>query len=99
VAKDTCNGGDIQPFGERHEHLTHPLGGRFEPIQRRGAAGREGGTTGLAAERLDAFGLPVRAVSNEGVDVGIRDPVVSTGRGRTGEPLRGDALGCTGAGF
>jgi len=53
----------------------------------------ESRAAGLAAEGLDAFGLPMRAITDQGVDLGIGDLIVGALAVGTGEPLRGNPLG------
>src|SRR6478609_4980125 len=92
VPKDPRGGGDIQAFRQRGQHLADPVGGRLEPVERGIPAGAEGGTAGLAAERLDALGLFVRAVAYQGVDLRVRDAIVGARRVRAGEAAGGHTL-------
>ena len=63
-------------------------------VQRRSAAGTEGGATGPAAEGLDSFCFPVNPVTDQGVNLGIGDVIVGTGRLAAGKVVGVDALGC-----
>ena len=65
-------GGDREPFGQRRQHFGNPLGCGFEPVERRIAARAEGRPTGLAAQGLDSFALPMRAVTDQGMDAAHR---------------------------
>ena len=95
VAKDSFGGGRVQPFGQRGEHQGDLVRGGFQPIQRSVASRAERGTAGLAAERLDAFSVPMLAIADEGVDLSIGIPEVLALLVGTGVPLGVDSLGCS----
>jgi hypothetical protein len=94
VPKDPHGCGDTEPFGQRGQDCCDPLGLSFEAIERRVAAGREGRPAGLAAKGLDALSLAMRPIADEGMDVGISDLVLRTGRVGTSEAVRHNAFWC-----
>jgi hypothetical protein len=53
----------------------------------------------LTPERLDAFSLAMEAITDERMDLGIRNPIVGAAGSWTGESVRRDALGRTAAAF
>jgi len=65
----------LQP-GQRSEHHGDLVRGSFQPVEGRDAPGSERITIGLTAKRLDALGMPMFAIADEGVDMNIGDPVV-----------------------
>ncbi len=67
--------------------------------QRRTASGAKSGFARLAAEGLNALVLPVRAITNQRVDMRVRDAVIDAGGGRTREAVGGNAFGRTPATF
>src|SRR5262249_993538 len=85
LAKDPYRRRDIHPFCERSQHLRKTLGCGFEAVQWRISSCAGGGAAGLAAQGLDAFGLPVYAIADQRVDLCIGDTIVSTRTVRTGE--------------
>jgi hypothetical protein len=73
--------------------------GGFQTIQGRVASGSERGVAGLTAKRLDPFGLPMLAISDQRVGLGIGDPEVGTLLVGTGEAFGGYPLGCSPTAF
>jgi len=94
MPKHPGGSGDRAPFRQGSEHFRNPMGSGFEVVQRRTAAGTEGGATGLAAQGLDPFRFPVGSIADQGVDLRIGDLLVGTGGLGAGKPVRVDALGC-----
>jgi len=94
-AEDSFGGGSVQPFGQRGEHHGDLVRGGFQPIQRSVASSTERGTAGLAAVRLDALGLAMLAIPDQGVDLSIGIPEVQALLVGTGVPLGVDSLGCS----
>jgi hypothetical protein len=74
VAEDTFSGGSILPFGERGQHHGDLLRGGFQTVQRSVASSSEGGAAGLTAQGLDALGMAMLAIPNQGMDVSVCDP-------------------------
>jgi len=64
MVEDPLCSGKVQPFGQRSQYHGDLLGGRFQPVQGRITPRSERGAAGLAAERLDAFGLAMLAISH-----------------------------------
>jgi len=64
-AEDACGSRRIQPFSEGRQHHSDLMRGSFQTIQRRVASSAERGAALLAAERLDALGLAMLAISQE----------------------------------
>ena len=91
MAEPAFRRSDVQPFHQRRQDFAHTLRGPFEAIQGRGTTGGAGGPTGLATKGLDALGLAMRAVTDQGVKLRIGDAVVRTSVVRTGEAVGGDA--------
>jgi hypothetical protein len=79
MAEDAHRGGDTEPFRQGRQHLRDSLGGGFEAVERRVAAGAEGCFTRLTTECLDALPLPMHPVADEGMDLGVRNMIVVTG--------------------
>ena len=94
MAKHPHSCGETQAFRERGQHLGDTIGRRFEALAWRVAAGRERRPTGLAAKGLDALPRTMDAVADEGMDVGIGDVVIRTGRVGTGEAVHRNAFWC-----
>src|SRR5438876_8129318 len=88
----------LQP-GQRSEHHGDLVRGSFQPVEGRDAAGSERITIGLTAKRLDALGMPMFAIADEGMDMNIGDPVVGALLVRTGESLGVHPFGCAPAAF
>jgi hypothetical protein len=97
MPKDTGGGGDIQPFGQRRQDVAHPLRCSFQAIQRGITPRSERGFARLTPERLDAFSLAMEAITDQRMDLGIRNPIVGAAGSWTGESVRRDALGGTAA--
>ena len=94
MSKDPLCGCDIQPFSQRTQHHAYTLDGGFEAVKWGVATGAEGGPAGLAAKGLDALSLAMRPIADEGMDVGISDLVLRTGRVGTSEAVRHNAFWC-----
>jgi hypothetical protein len=94
-AEDAFGGGSVQPFSQRGEHHGDLVRGGFQTVQGSGAPGSEGGAAGRASERLDALGLAMLAIPDEGVDVSIGIPEGQALLVGTGVPLGVDSLGCS----
>jgi hypothetical protein len=75
-AKDPFGGGGIQSFGQRSEHYCDLMRRGFQAIQGCVASSTERGVAGLTAKGLDALGLAMFAIPNQGVDVSVCDPGV-----------------------
>ena len=60
---------------------------------------REGGTAGRASKGLEALGLAMLAIADQGMDVRIGDPEVRAVLVGTSEPFRVDADGGLPVGF
>ena len=86
-AEDPFSGRWVQSFGQRSEHHGDLVRGSFQPVEGRGAPGSERGTAGLTAKRLDALGMPMLAIADEGVNVSIGDAEVRALLASTGEAL------------
>jgi hypothetical protein len=84
---------DIKPFRKRSEHFRNPMGCRFEAIERRVAAGAEGGLACLTPEGLDAFSLPMHTVTDQSVVERVGNLIVRARTLRAGESLCGNPLG------
>ncbi len=95
VAEDPLCGRRIQPFGQRREHHGDLVRGSFQPVQRGVASSTERGAAGRASKRLDLLGMPMLAISDEGVELSIGDPEVRTLRVGTSEALGVHSLGCS----
>ena len=95
VAKDAFSRGRIQPFGQRRQHDGDLLRRGFQAVQGRVASGTECAAASLAAKGLDAFGLPMRAIADQRVDVSIGDAAVRALVVGTSEPLGVDVSGCS----
>ena len=87
IAEDSRSGRRIQSFGERREHHGDLTGRSFQTIQGGVASGSERHVASLAAKRLDALGLAMRAIPDQGVDMSICDPGVRAQLVGTGEAL------------
>src|SRR5205085_2493040 len=88
-----------EPFGQRREHHGDLLGGRFQTVQGRVTTRTEGGAAGLTPKGLDAFGLAMRAISNQRMNVCICNAKVGTLSVRTGIALGLHTLGRSPAAF
>ena len=73
-AEDSLGSGWVQPFSQRSEHHGDLVRGSFQPVEGRDAPGSERITIGLTAKRLDALGMPMFAIADEGMDMNIGDP-------------------------
>jgi hypothetical protein len=76
LAEDPLSGGRIQSFGQRSQHYGDLVGGGFQTIQGSVASSTECVVTGRTSKGLDALGMPMLAISNEGVNMSIGVPVV-----------------------
>src|SRR5258708_8813647 len=99
VAEDPFGGGSIQPFGQRREYHGNLVRWGFQTIQGGVASGSERGVAGLTAKRLDALGLAMLAISDQGMDLSIGDPGVRALLIGAGETLGVHSLGCSPAAF
>src|SRR6266540_6459835 len=99
MAEHPHGSGHAQPFSECRQHFGNPVGSGFEPIERRIAARAEGRATCLATQGLSSFVLPMRAVTEEGMDLCISDLIVETGAIGTGKPLGQNAFGSAAPAF
>jgi len=99
VAEDPLCGRRIQTFGQRREHHGDLVRGSFQSVQRGVASSTERGAAGRASKRLDLLGMPMLAISDEGVDLTIGDPEVRTLRVGTSEALGVHSLGCSSPAF
>jgi hypothetical protein len=61
--------------------------------------GSEGGAASLTAKRLDPFGMPMLAIADQSVNVGIGDAEVGALLIGTGIAFGVDPLGCAPAAF
>jgi hypothetical protein len=93
VAEDPFGRGSIQPFGERRQHYCDLVRGGLQTIQGRVAPGSESRVAGRASKRLDALGMAMRAIPNQGVDMSFGDPGVPALLVGTGEALGVHLLG------
>jgi hypothetical protein len=62
--------------GQRSQHYGDLVGGGFQTIQGSVASSTECAVTGRTSKGLDALGMPMLAISNEGVNMSIGVPVV-----------------------
>ena len=62
-------------------------GGSFQTVQGGVASGSERGAASRASKRLDALGMAMRAIPDQGVDMSICDPGVRALLASTGEAL------------
>ncbi len=99
VAEDPLGCGNVEPLRERRQHFANALRRGFETVHRGVTARTERDPTGLAAEGLDALICAMGAVTNEGMELRIRDAIVGTGGGRTGKAIRVNALRRSAAAF
>ena len=100
VAEDPLSGGRIQPTSRAPSVPRRPgTGGRFQTVQGGVASGSERHVAGLAAKRLDALGMAMRAIPDQGVDMSICDAGVGALLVGTGEALGVHSLGCSPAAF
>src|SRR5512133_1629695 len=76
VAEDSLSGRRIQSFGERRQHHCDLTGGSFQTVQGGVAPSSERHVASLAAKRLDALGMAMRTIPDQGVDMSICDPGV-----------------------
>jgi hypothetical protein len=86
VAEDALGSGSVQSFGQCREHYGNLLRGGFQTIQGGVASGSERAVAGLAAKRLDPFGLAMLTISDDGMDLSIGDPEVRALLVGTSEP-------------
>jgi len=63
------------------------MGGSFQTVQGRVASSTERGAAGLTAKRLDPLGMAMGAVSNQGMNLSLRDAEVRALAVGTGEAL------------
>jgi hypothetical protein len=84
---------DIKPFSKRGEHFCNPIGCGFEAIERRVAAGAEGGPACLTPESLDTFSLAVCTVTNQSVDLRVGNQIVRARTMWAGKSVCGNSLG------
>ena len=99
VAEDPLGGGSIQSFGQRRQHHSDLVRGRFQTVQGGMAPSAERGAAGLAAKGLDVLGLAMLAIPNQRVDLSIGDAEVGALRVGTGEAFGVDPLGRSPAAF
>lgn len=71
----------------------------FQPIQGSVASGSISRVAGLTAKRLDALGMAMLAIPNQGMDMSIGDPKVQALLVGTGEALGVHPLGGSPAAF
>ncbi len=98
-AEDPCGSGRVQPFSQRRQDHGDLVRGGVQTIQGGVAPGSERGLAGLTAKGLDPLGMPMPAISDEGMDVSIGDPEIGTLLVGTGEALRIHTLGCSPSAF
>jgi len=99
VAEDPFSRRSIQSFGQRSEHHGDLMGRGFQTVERGVASGSERRVTSLTAKGLDPLVMPMPAISDEGMDVSIADPVIGTLLVGTVEALRIHPLGCSPSAF
>ena len=99
IPEDPFGGGSVQSFGQRRQHHGDLLGRGFQTVQGGVAPGRERGRAGLTVKRLDPLGMPMLAISDEGMDLSIGDPVVGALLVGTSEPRGVYPLGGSSAAF
>ena len=70
VAEDPLGSGRVQSFGERRQHHSDLLRRGFQTVQGSVPSSCESGVAGLAAKRLDPFSTAMRAIPNQGMNMG-----------------------------
>src|SRR5262249_28704645 len=88
-----CRSCNIKPFGYCGQHLSNALRCGFQAVQGGITTRAEGGVAGLAAQRLDALAAAVRTITDQRMDLGVRDLIVRAAAVRTGEALGGNPFG------
>ena len=94
VAEDAFGGGSIQPFSECGQDHCDLVRGGFQAVQRGVAPSSERRAAGLTAKGLDALGMAMPAIPDQGVNVSVCDPgvralLVGTGEALGVHPFRG----------
>jgi hypothetical protein len=99
MAKHAHRCSTIQSFGQRGQNLPNALGRGFEAVEWGIAPSTEGGLAGLAAQGLNPFAAPMRAIPDQRVNVRISDLKVDTQAVRTAEALGVNAFRCATSAF
>jgi hypothetical protein len=97
-----CRGPAPEPRAQlvqRRQHLTNPLGRRFEAVEWRIAPRAEGRVTRLAPQGLNALAPSVCAIADQRVDLCVPDTIVGACVVGAGETMRVDPFGGTAATF
>jgi len=99
ITEDPPSLGKVQSFSKGREYHGDLVGRGFQTIQGGVATSGEGGAAGRASKRLDALGMSMLAIADDGVDLSIGDPGVGALWVGTGKALGLHSLGCASAAF
>jgi hypothetical protein len=76
--KDSLPCRQIQSFCQSTQHQCYSMRCRFQPIQRRVQTRTEGRPICLTAQLLDLLSSSIQAIDDQGMDIHVPDPVIST---------------------
>jgi hypothetical protein len=93
--KDSLRCRPSQSFRQGTQHQCHPMRRRFQPRQRRVQTCTAGRPTCLTAQPLDLLSSSIQTIADQGMDIRIPDPVVSTSSVGASTALSLDPSGCS----